>query len=217
MRAPLAKDPNDRYQSAEEIGCRPSSALREARRSSPGDGGIGDADHARAGRPARSDGPPTMISPRALADPTSSAARLLRPRGAESTGGPCGRGSPRSSSWIAAAIGGWFLYREVSNKLRLDEARARGAVPEHAGGAGAQQDQGGRVSRLSSTITRAARRRSASSSSRTPVRRGERQPARGSRVHIWVVDRGSRGRESARHGRAAVDRRGWAALTRASD
>ena len=123
MRA-LAKDPADRYQSAEEMdadlerfarGAAVSPVTEESATQimrlpvEPYRGDRGDDDRAAAA---------ARRSCRLRRRPSTTTSR------SRSTGGRCGRGSRRSSSCSRAAIGGWFLYREISNKLELDEAGA---------------------------------------------------------------------------------------------
>ena len=96
----LAKDPDERYQSAEEMDADLERLSRGAA-GLAGDGGVGDADHARADRADvgdRSDDDRAAAARGVRAAAAGSAARLLRPRGADPPRVRSGRGSPRCSS-----------------------------------------------------------------------------------------------------------------------
>ena len=133
MRA-LAKDPDDRYQSAEEMDADLERVARGVG-GLAGDGGVRDADHARAGHDP---GPlaataATMITParRPAAVPSRPCRRPSTTTStSRSTAGRSGRGSRRSSSSSAPAIGGWFLYHQISNKLASTTPAAVRRVPE---------------------------------------------------------------------------------------
>ncbi len=188
----LAKDPDDRYQSAEEMDADLERFLRGAA-VVPGDRGVGDADHARAdGLDGCDGGDHDRAASKNDRAATATPAGLLRPRGADPPAAHLAvdRGAPLRRR------GGHRRLVPLHADLRqaqLDEARSGRALPEPAGAARATEHPGRRLRPCGAAPHEQDDRHRA----RLQPGSGRRPPeAEGERCHDRRVDRGAEGRRS---------------------